>query len=65
MEVEQNGKLAFLDVLVCEKPNNIPGHEVYRKQTCTNRYHNTYQKQSVVHSLTYRTINISYQKTYQ
>jgi hypothetical protein len=38
MEVEQNGSLPFLDVLVSRRPDGSLGHSVYRKSTHTDLY---------------------------
>jgi hypothetical protein len=38
MEIENNKKLPFLDVLVVGKPEGMLGHGVYRKPTQTNKY---------------------------
>ncbi|GJQ78841.1 hypothetical protein Trydic_g2681 [Trypoxylus dichotomus] len=38
MEVEKDGVIPFLDVLVKRKPNARLGHSVYRKPTHTDRY---------------------------
>ncbi|XP_018401785.1 PREDICTED: uncharacterized protein LOC108778952 [Cyphomyrmex costatus] len=37
-EIEENGMLPFLDVLVTKKTDNTLGHQVYRKPTHTDRY---------------------------
>ncbi|XP_018401736.1 PREDICTED: uncharacterized protein LOC108778909 [Cyphomyrmex costatus] len=65
MEIEENGKLPFLNVLVTKKTDNTLGHQVYRKPTHTDRYlhaeshHHPAQKQSAIHSLVYRAFSIS------
>jgi len=38
MDIEENKKLPFLDVLVTEKANNILGDQVYRKPTRIDTY---------------------------
>ncbi|KYN11910.1 hypothetical protein ALC57_15926 [Trachymyrmex cornetzi] len=38
IDIEENGKLPFLDVLVFKKADGTLGHQVYRKPTHTNRY---------------------------
>jgi hypothetical protein len=54
MEVEQNGCLPFLDVLVGRRPDRSLGHSVYRKSTHTELYlhakseHHLAQKQAVL-----------------
>jgi len=37
MDIEENGKLLFLDVLISKKADTL-GHQVYRKPTHTDRY---------------------------
>lgn len=65
MEIESNGQLPFLDVLVTRLPNRELGHSVYRKPTHTNRYlnalshHHPSQKQSVINSLVHRAVTLS------
>ncbi|ERL95905.1 hypothetical protein D910_00580, partial [Dendroctonus ponderosae] len=60
MEVEKNGCLPFLDVLVTRKPNGKLAHTVYRKPTHTDRYlhsgsnHHPRQKRGVIKILTER-----------
>jgi len=57
MDIEENKKLPFLDVLVTKKADNTLGHQVYRKPTHTDRYlhaesyHHPAQKQSAINSL--------------
>ncbi|MGR8650110.1 hypothetical protein ACNGQH_25240, partial [Escherichia coli] len=57
LEVEKNGCLPFLDVLVCRKPDGSLGHRVYRKPTHTDRYlhktsnHHPRQKRGVIKTL--------------
>jgi len=52
MDIEENKKLPFLDVLFIKKADNTLGHQVYRKSTLTDRYvhaeshHHPAQKQS-------------------
>ncbi|XP_046406340.1 uncharacterized protein LOC124171241 [Ischnura elegans] len=65
MEKEEDGKLAFLDVLVKRKGDGRLGHAVYRKPTHTDRYlmaishHHPAQKASVVSSLFHRAFTIA------
>lgn len=40
MEIEENGKLSFLQVLVYMKPDGLLEHMFYRKPTRTDRYMN-------------------------
>jgi len=35
IDIEENGKIPFLDVFVAKKANDILGHQVYRKSTHT------------------------------
>ncbi|KAK4882178.1 hypothetical protein RN001_005497 [Aquatica leii] len=64
MEIESNGSLPFLDVLVTRKPDGLLGHSVYRKPTHTDRYlhasshHHPAQKRSVIESLVHRAFSI-------
>ncbi|GJQ81895.1 hypothetical protein Trydic_g9134 [Trypoxylus dichotomus] len=57
MEVEKDGAILSLGVLLTQKPNSLIGHSVYRKPTHTDRYlhadshHHPPQKLSVVNSL--------------
>jgi len=37
MDIEENKKLSFLNVLVTKKADNTLGHQVYRKPTYTDR----------------------------
>ena len=56
MEVEKEGKIAFLDVLVTRKQERL-GHTVYRKPTHTDRYlhsnsnHHPSQKRGIIKTL--------------
>jgi len=65
MDIEENKKLPFLDVLVTKKADNTLGHQVYRKPTHTDRYlhaeshHHPAQKQSAINSLVHRAFTIS------
>ena len=65
MEIEENGKLPFLDVLVKRKEDGSLGHSVYRKPTHTNRYlnanshHHPSQIASVAYTLAIRSQRIS------
>jgi len=62
MDIEENKKSPFLDVLVTKKADvlNTLGHQVYRKPTHTDRYlhaeshHHPVQKQSAINSLVHR-----------
>ncbi|XP_032678536.1 uncharacterized protein LOC116847549 [Odontomachus brunneus] len=64
MEVEQNNRFSFLDVLVTRRTDGSLGHQVYRKPTHINRYlhakshQRPAQKQSVLDSLIYRALAI-------
>ena len=64
MEVENEGKLPFLDVLVSRKANGRLGHSVYRKPTHTNRYlhagshHHPATKRGVLKTLAIRAIRV-------
>jgi hypothetical protein len=57
MEVEQDGSLPFLDVLVSRRPDGSLGHSLYRKQTHAEQYlhanseHHPAQKQAVLMTL--------------
>lgn len=68
MEVEVQGQLPFLDILVIKKPNGALGHTVYRKPTHTNRYlnahshHHPAQLQSVVNTLISRSQRLADQE---
>ena len=65
MEVEKNGELPFLDILIYKHPNGKLGHKVYRKPTHTdlylnaNSYHHPAQKQAVISTLLHRALEIS------
>ncbi|KAL1138341.1 hypothetical protein AAG570_008405 [Ranatra chinensis] len=65
MEVEKEGTLPFLDVLVTQKENGTLGHCVSRKPTRTHRYlnaasyHYPAQKMGVVNSLVTRCLLLS------
>ena len=53
-DIEENGKLPFLDVLVSKKADGTLGHQVYKKPTYTDKYlhaesdHHPAQKQSTI-----------------
>jgi hypothetical protein len=57
MEIETNGSLPFLDVLVTKKPDRSVGHSVYRKPThidlCLHAksHHHPSQKHAVLTAL--------------
>ncbi|XP_018349960.1 PREDICTED: uncharacterized protein LOC108753114 [Trachymyrmex septentrionalis] len=65
IDIEENGKLPFLDVLVSKKADGTLGYQVYRKPTHTDRYlyaeshHHPSQKQSAINSLVHRAFTIS------
>jgi len=71
MDIEENKKLPFLDILVTKKANNTLGHQVYGKLTHTDRYlhaeshHHPAQKQSAINSLVHRAFTISDKKHLQ
>ncbi|XP_018309188.1 uncharacterized protein [Mycetomoellerius zeteki] len=60
MDIEENGKIPLLDILVSKKADGTLGHQVYRKPTHTDRYrhaeshHHPAQKQSAINSLVHR-----------
>ncbi|KAK9874835.1 hypothetical protein WA026_005651 [Henosepilachna vigintioctopunctata] len=64
MEKEENGQLAFLDVLVKRREDGSLGHTVYRKPTHTDRYlhkmsnHHPKQKRAVLRCLSQRASRI-------
>ena len=65
IDIEENGKLPFLDILISKKADGTLGHQVYRKPTHTDRYlhaeshHHPLQKQSAINSLVHRAFTIS------
>ena len=65
MEVEEDNKIPFLDVLITKKNGGALGHQVYRKKTHTDRYlhadshHLPTQKVGVLNTLITRAIKIS------
>ncbi|KAJ4430702.1 hypothetical protein ANN_19293 [Periplaneta americana] len=64
MEVETNGKLPFLDILI-SRNNGSLGHAVYRKPTHTNLYlnanslHHKAQQMGILNTLAHRAVSIS------
>jgi hypothetical protein len=67
MEIEEDGRLPFLDVLITRKQDGTLGHQVYRKPTHTDRYlhatshHDPRQKTSVMRTLIHRARTVSEQ----
>ena len=65
MEIEENNKLPFLDVLISRKEDGSVSHQVYRKKTHTDRYlhvdspHFPPQKIGVINTLVTRALRIS------
>ena len=65
MEVEEEGKIPFLDVLLSKQGNGKLGCQVYRKKTHTDKYlhaeshHHPAQKTSIIHTLAVREARIS------
>ena len=65
MELEENGKIPFLDVLISRKEDGTLGHQVYRKKTHTDSYlhadsyHHPSQKSGVLNTLVVRAFRIS------
>ncbi|XP_042202441.1 uncharacterized protein LOC121852537, partial [Callorhinchus milii] len=65
MEVENDGKLPFLDVLIKRRPDGSMSHSVYRKATHTDAYlkpdshHHPSQKNSLIKTLYHRAQCIS------
>ena len=60
MEIEENGRLPFLDIDIYKKEDGSLGHKVYRKPTHTNldlhqlSHHHPANKHSVLSSLIHR-----------
>ena len=65
MEIKENNKLPFLDVLMSRKEDGSISHQVYRKKTHTDRYlhanshHFPPQKVVVINTLVTRALRIS------
>jgi hypothetical protein len=65
MEVENNGRLPFLDVKVTKRPDGSLSHQVYRKKNHTEQYlhvdshHHPSQKLGVLNTLATRAFRIS------
>jgi hypothetical protein len=65
MELEENGTIPFLDVLIKRKEDDSLGHKVYRKKTHTENYlhasshHHPAQKLGVLNTLAMRALRIS------
>ncbi|XP_046395746.1 uncharacterized protein LOC124163008 [Ischnura elegans] len=65
MEIEENNRLPFLDVLVSRRTDGTLGHSVYRKPTHTDLYlhgrshHHPSQRMAVMKSLFHRAVCIS------
>ncbi|KAJ9601807.1 hypothetical protein L9F63_000035 [Diploptera punctata] len=68
MEVEQEQRLPFLDVLVIRRPEGRLAHTVYRKSTHTDRYlnaashHHPAQITSVINTLVIRSLRLTDQE---
>jgi len=65
MELEENGSIPFLDILINMKEDGKLGHLVYRKNTHTENYlhasshHHPTQNIGVLNTLSIRSIRIS------
>ena len=65
MEVQENNRLPFLDVLITKNKDGSLAHQVYRKKTHTDRYlhatshHHPSQKLGILNTLAIRAIRIS------
>ena len=65
MEIEENNRLPFLDVLISRNEDGSISHQVYRKKTHTDRYlhanshHFPPQKVGVINTLVTRALRIS------
>ncbi|KAG8237686.1 hypothetical protein J437_LFUL017708 [Ladona fulva] len=70
MELEENGCIPFLDVMVKRRSDGTLGHSVYRKPTHTDRYlhasyhHHPRQKSAVIKTLFHRARSIADDETY-
>ncbi|OXA48236.1 uncharacterized protein LOC110855495 [Folsomia candida] len=51
VEKEENGKIAFLDVMLYEKPDRSLGHHIFRKATHTNKYLNFHSFHPPAHKI--------------
>lgn len=71
MEVEENGCLPFLDILIKRNQDGTISHQVYRKKTHTEHYlhanshHHPAQKLGVLNTLATRAIRISYHDNFE
>ncbi|XP_046399906.1 uncharacterized protein LOC124166418 [Ischnura elegans] len=69
MELEKDGRLPFLDILIQRKSDGTLGHSVYRKPTSTNLYlnggshHHPSQRSAVLTTLFHRAMSISDQNS--
>lgn len=65
MEIEKDGCLPFLDILICRKADGSLAHKVYRKPTHTDLYlnasshHHPAQKRGILKTLVHRARSIS------
>ena len=65
MEIQENNKLPFLNVLITKKADGSLSHQVYRNKTHTDRYlhaishHHPSQKIGILNTLATRAVRIS------
>ena len=65
MEIEENNKIPFLDILISRKEDGLISHQVYRKNTHTDRYLHADshyfppQKVGVINTIVTRALRIS------
>ena len=65
MELEENGRIPFLDILISKRNDSTLSHEVHRKKTHTDRYvhakshHHPVQKIGVINTLVTRAMRLS------
>ena len=65
MELEENGSIPFLDILISKRNDGTLSHQVHRKKTHTDRYlhakshHHLAQKIGVINTLVTQAMRLS------